>query len=259
MKKSVLTLLMATAATLAPLLFFSCSGLVSPSAPDSSSAEERYTLSGSFSMPSSDAAPSQLLTPSTNSRNAIPNLSGLIYTVEAVRDSDGQRATTISEDGKTYEFTDLAAGTWQITAYANTGDGTCVMQSETKPITLSKSNPQANTSLDMGIPNGTGSIAIPISWTSGSGIGYCTWEFSGGITDSGNNTNSSFSIAVPSVSTGTYALTLKFYTSAESFANGFTPIYSCTEYVTVYPGLTTNGWTSSTAPHIGTSFSVTNA
>ncbi len=260
MRKNVFTLIYvyATAATLA-LLLSSCSGLVSPSVPDSTSDAEnqRYTLSGSFSMPRSDAAPSQLLTPATNSRNAIPDTSSLTYTVEAKRTSDGHTETTTSTDGSTYAFTNLTAGTWQITAYATTTGGTRVMQSETKSVPLSNANPVANTSLNMTpVSGGTGSIAIPISWASDSKIGYCTWALND--TYSGQCATE-FIINIGTIPSGTYALTLDFYTSDTNANNGAKPIYSCTEYVSVYAGLTTNSWTASTAPHIGSdgSFSVT--
>jgi len=259
MKKNVLTFLLATAAPLLLLLTPSCSGLVSPSVPDSpaDSDSQKYTLSGSFSMPSTSAAPAELYTFNSNPRNAIPDIPDLIYTVKAVRTSDGYTKTT-SSDGSTYTFTDLTAGTWRITAYAKKSNGTLVMQSGTKPVTLSNATPAANESLAMGPASGTGGIDIAVSWAADSKIGYCTWAFSG-ITNSGNNTNSSFNITAESIPSGTYALTLDFYTSDTNATNGAKPIYSCTEYVSVYPGLTTDSWAASTAPHIDSdgNFSVT--
>ena len=262
MKKAFLTLLSLTAATLLLLLTPSCSGLVSPTVPDSDSEStpnaesQRYTLSGSFSMPSADAAPQEISALSSPQRNAIPDTSSLTYTVEAKR-SDGYTETTAS-DGSTYTFTNLTAGTWQITAYASTTGGTRVMQSETKSVTLSSTRPDANASLELTPSSGTGDIDIQVNWAPDSKIGYFSWAFSG-ITNSGNNTNSSFNITAESIPSGTYALTLDFYTSNTNATNGAKPIYSCTEYVSVYAGLTTNSWTASTAPHIGSdgSFSVT--
>ncbi|MBP5697205.1 MAG: hypothetical protein J6X11_11265 [Treponema sp.] len=262
MKKNVLKFISATAATLLLLLTPSCSGLVSPTVPDSDSEStpnaesQRYTLSGSFSMPNADAVPQEISALSSPQRNAIPDTSSLTYTVEAKR-SDGYTETTAS-DGSTYTFTNLTAGTWQITAYATTTGGTRVMQSETKSITLSSTRPDANASLELTPSSGTGDIDIQVNWAPDSKIGYFSWAFSG-ITNSGNNTNSSFNITAESIPSGTYALTLDFYTSATNANNGAKPIYSCTEYVSVYAGLTTNSWTASTAPHIGSdgSFSVT--
>ncbi|MBR4387142.1 MAG: right-handed parallel beta-helix repeat-containing protein [Treponema sp.] len=262
MKKVFLTFISLTAATLLLLLTPSCSGLVSPSVPDSDSEStpnaesQRYTLSGSFSMPSADAAPQEISALSSPQRNAIPDTSSLTYTVEAKR-SDGYTETTAS-DGSTYTFTNLTAGTWQITAYASTTGGTRVMQSETKSVTLSSTRPDANASLELTPSSGTGDIDIQVNWAADSKIGYCSWAFSG-ITNSGNNTNSPFNITTESIPSGTYALTLDFYTSATNATNGAKPIYSCTEYVSVYAGLTTNSWTASTAPHIGSdgSFNVT--
>lgn len=255
MKKNVLTFLLATAAALLLFLTPSCSGLATPSAPDAPEAQ-RYTLSGRFTMPYADAAPAEVTNANPSARNAVPDMSSLIYTVEAVR-SDGRTETTTSEDGSTYTFTNLTAGTWQITAYATTSSGTCVMQSQTKSVTLSKSKPDANTSLAMGPASGQGDINLTISWTSDSKIDYCTWAFSGGLIPSGNSTSSPITISADNVTTGTYPLTLNFYTSSTNESNGAKPIYSCTEYVSVYPELTTRSWTSETAPHLGAGFRVT--
>ena len=255
MKKNVLTFLLATAAALLLFLTPSCSGLATPSAPDAPEAQ-RYTLSGRFTMPYADAAPAEVTNANPSARNAVPDMSSLIYTVEAVR-SDGRTETTTSEDGSTYTFTNLTAGSWQITAYAKTSGGTCVMQSETKSVTLSKSKPDANTSLAMGPASGQGDINLTISWTDDSKIDYCTWAFSGGLIPSGNSTSSPITISADNVTTGTYPLTLNFYTSSTNESNGAKPIYSCTEYVSVYPELTTSNWTSETAPHLGAGFRVT--
>ncbi|MBQ2571854.1 MAG: hypothetical protein II579_05250, partial [Treponema sp.] len=178
MKRRFLTFISLTVATLLLLLTPSCSGLATPSAPDApeSSDSQRYTLSGRFSMPNSDAAPAELSQQNSNQRNAIPDISGLTYTVEAVR-SDGHRETTTAVNF-TYAFTNLTAGTWQITAYAKL-DETCVMQSETETVTLSKSKPDASTSLAMEPASGRGEIDLTVSWTNDSGIGYCEWAFSG--------------------------------------------------------------------------------
>lgn len=255
MKKNVLTFLLATAAALLLFLTPSCSGLATPSAPDAPEAQ-RYTLSGSFSMPYADATPAEVTNATPSARNAVPDMSGLTYTVEAVR-SDGHKEITTSDDHSTYAFTNLTAGSWQITAYAKTSDGILVMQSQTKSVTLSKSKPDANTSLAMGPASGQGNIDLTISWTDDSKIGYCTWAFSGGLTPSGNSTSSPIPIRANNVTTGTYPLTLNFYTSGTNESNGAKPIYSCTEYVSVYPELTTSSWTSETAPHLEAGFRVT--
>ena len=255
MKKRFLTFISLTATTLLLFLTPSCSGLATPSAPDAPEAQ-RYTLSGSFSMPYADAAPAEVTNATPSARNAVPDMSGLTYTVKAVR-SDGHTKTTTSEDDSTYTFTDLTAGTWQITAYAKKSNGTLVMQSQTKSVTLSKSKPDANTSLAMGPASGQGDIDLTISWTDDSKIDYCTWAFSGGLIPSGNSTSSPITISADNVTTGTYPLTLNFYTSSTNESNGAKPIYSCTEYVSVYPELTTRSWTSETAPHLGVGFRVT--
>lgn len=255
MKKRFLTFISLTATTLLLLLAPSCSGLATPSAPDAPEAQ-RYTLSGRFTMPYADAAPAELSQPNSNPRNAIPDIPDLTYTVKAVR-SDGHTESTTSGDGSTYTFTNLTAGTWQITAYAKTSSETCVMQSETETVTLSKSKPDANTSLAMGPASGQGDINLTISWTDDSKIDYCTRAFSGGLIPSGNSTSSPITISADNVTTGTYPLTLNFYTSSTNESNGAKPIYSCTEYVSVYPELTTSNWTSETAPHLGAGFRVT--
>ena len=161
MKKNVLTFLLATAAALLLFLTPSCSGLATPSAPDAPEAQ-RYTLSGRFTMSDADAIPAEVTNATPSARNAVPDMSGLTYTVEAER-SDGHKEITTSEDHSTYTFTNLTAGTWQITAYAKTIDETCVMQSQTKSVTLSKSKPDANTSLSLEPASGSGDINLTIS------------------------------------------------------------------------------------------------
>lgn len=255
MKKVFRTFLSVTVANLLLFLTPSCSGLATPSAPDAPEAQ-RYTLSGRFTMPYADAAPAEVTNATPSARNAVPDMSGLTYTVEAER-SDGHTEITTSEDHSTYTFTNLTAGSWQITAYAKTSDGILVMQSQTKSVTLSKSKPDANTSLAMGPASGQGNIDLTISWTDDSKIGYCTWAFSGGLSPSGNSTSSPIPIRANNVTTGTYPLTLNFYTSSINENNGAKPIYSCTEYVSVYPELTTSSWTSETALHLGAGFRVT--
>lgn len=257
MKKVFRTFLSVTVANLLLFLTPSCSGLATPSAPDAPEAQ-RYTLSGSFSMPYADAAPAEVTNATPSARNAVPDMSDLTYTVEAVR-SDGHKEITTSEDHSTYTFTNLTAGSWQITAYAKTSSGTCVMQSETKSVTLSKSKPDASTSLVMEPASGRGEIDLTVSWTNDSGIGYCEWAFSGSgsLSPSGTSTTSPITIRSSSVASGTHPLTLKFFTSQTNVNNGSKPLYSCTEYVSVYAGLETNRWTSDTAQHLGAGFSVT--
>ncbi len=135
------------------------------------------------------------------------------------------------------------------------------MQSETKSVTLSNANPVANTSLTMAPASGSGNIHLTINWATGSGIGYCKWNSSdySALAGSPANPGSSVTINLNGLSSGTYSLTLSFYTSQASANAGLPPVYECTEYISVYPGLMTNKWTAGTAPHIGEdgNFSVT--
>ena len=61
------------------------------------------------------------------------------------------------------------------------------------------------------------------------------------------------------VSTGTHELKLSFYSTQDNANAGLPPLYECTEYIVVYPGLTTNSWTAGSGPHLigGGVFSVT--
>ena len=260
MKKRFLTFISLTATTLLLLLTPSCSGLATPSAPDAPEAQ-RYTLSGSFSMPYADAAPAEVTNATPSARNAVPDMSGLTYTVEAVR-SDGHTESTTSENDSTYTFTNLTAGTWQITAYATTSNGTCVMQSETKSVTLSKSKPDANTSLSLEPASGSGDINLTISWDSNSGIGYCKWSSSDYSALEGSTENSSAVIInLHGLSARTYSIKLSFYSSKANEEAGLPPVYECMEYIAVYSGLTTTKWTAETASHIDSSgiFKVTSS
>ncbi|MBR4245619.1 MAG: hypothetical protein IKQ13_01330 [Treponema sp.] len=261
MKRRFLTFISLTVATLLPLLAPSCSGLATPSAPDAPEAQ-RYTLSGSFSMPYADAAPAEVTNATPSARNAVPDMSDLTYTVEAVR-SDGHIERTTSEDHSTYTFTNLTAGSWQITAYAKTSSGTCVMQSETKSVTLSKSKPDANTSLSLEPASGSGDINLTISWDTNSGIGYCKWSSSdySALEGSTENPSGSVTIDLRGLSARTYSIKLSFYSSKANEEAGLPPVYECMEYIAVYPGLTTTKWTAETASHIDSSgiFKVTSS
>lgn len=261
MKKNVLTFLLATAAALLLFLTPSCSGLATPSAPDAPEVQ-RYTLSGRFTMPYADAAPAEVTNATPSARNAVPDMSGLTYTVEAER-SDGHIEITTSEDHSTYTFTNLTAGSWQITAYAKTSSGTCVMQSETETVTLSKSKPDANTSLSLEPASGSGDINLTISWDTNSGIGYCKWSSSDYSALEGSTENSSGSVTIDlrGLSARTYSIKLSFYSSKANEEAGLPPVYECMEYIAVYPGLTTTKWTAETASHIDSSgiFKVTSS
>ncbi len=272
MKNKFLAFLYLAATTLFLTSIYSCSVLAAPSVPDSvpDSAPESsqahnpqgYTISGTFCFANATAVPSQSCESSeTASRNAIPTTSSLTYSVTATRTSDNFLVNaTLTPENKAYTFSNtLSAGTWLITAYGKQGDS-IILQSPSKSITLSPSSPYASEDLFMTPAAGNGTVNLTISWETGSGIGYCAYESSIPSLSSGNSgttAETSLNIHAATVATGTYELTLKFYKDASSAANSI-PLYSCTEYVAVYSELTTDSWTSGTAPHIsGTNFSVT--
>ncbi|MBR4385444.1 MAG: hypothetical protein IKP51_02870 [Treponema sp.] len=272
MKNKFLAFLYLAATTLFLTSIYSCSVLAAPSVPDSvpDSAPESsqahnpqgYTISGTFCFANATAVPSQSYESSeTASRNAIPTTSSLTYSVTATRTSDNFLVNaTLTPENKAYTFSNtLSAGTWLITAYGKRGDS-IILQSPSKSITLSPSSPYASEDLFMTPAAGNGTVDLTISWETESGIGYCAYESSIPSLSSGNSGPSavtSLNIQAATVATGTYELTLKFYKDASSAANSI-PLYSCTEYVAVYSELTTDSWTSGTAPHIsGTNFSVT--
>ncbi|MBR4387099.1 MAG: hypothetical protein IKP51_11320, partial [Treponema sp.] len=148
MKNKILSLLYTTAATLVLLTISSCSGIFSvPDTPDEqgtkAAQEQRYTISGSFSMPNASAAPAEVnsFQNQANPRNAMPETSGLTYIVKAVNPG-GHEESTISTDHKTYYLDNLTAGNWQITAYAtNQSTGVTVMRSETESVSISAESP----------------------------------------------------------------------------------------------------------------------
>lgn len=269
MKHKFLSIVYATSAALALLTTSSCSGIFSlPDAPDKESSEvayqaannQRYTLSGSFCMPNASAAPAEVNAAQTQAnpeRNAMPETSGLTYIVKAVN-PDGHEESTISTDHKTYLLDNLTAGNWQITAYAtNPSTGVTVMRSETESVSISAESPYASANLTMAPESGNGIIDLSVNWDSDSGIGYCKWEFAGDLTNHGASDTPSTQITVTDISSGSYQLELNFYTSAENFDTGAKPLYSCTEYVVVYPSLTTSQWTNGSAPHLTSGFNVT--
>ena len=266
MKRKFLSLLCIAATTLLLHAISSCSGIASvPDVPSESEIPQQrqtYCITGTFSMPSAGAVPVEFASAQANpdSRNAVPDTRVLTYTVKAVNLSNGHEESTESTDGRTYAFGNLTAGTWQITAYA-TKDGTRVMQSESKSVTISASAPYASASLTMApAAGGSGDIDITISWEEGSGIGYCkmTCETEPRLNHevtSGNSDRRDLN----GVSTGTHELKLSFYSTQDNANAGLPPLYECTEYIVVYPGLTTNSWTAGSGPHLigGGVFSVT--
>ncbi|MBQ2481295.1 MAG: hypothetical protein II516_08620, partial [Treponema sp.] len=263
MKNKFHAFLYFTATVLLLLNISSCSGIASPSEQESPSASRGLSLRGRFSLAEASAVPSEYQT-ATNasqqaSRNAIPDTSTLTYSVSATNASSGNIVWATSANSTSYEFNgNLTAGTWEITAYAKQ-DTTVVLQSEPKTVTLSKLAMDASESLTMApSTSGSGSIDLSINWASDSGIGYCNYSTPAGITitTTGGQPDR---ITADTIDSGIYTVTLSFYTSQANFNAGAAPLYKCTEYIAVYPGLETNTWTKETAPHITSSgsFNVT--
>lgn len=257
MKKSFFTLFSATLATLALALLSSCSGITSPSEPEAATAHqaEGLSLRGTFSMAEATAEPSlKTSTPSSSQRNAIPDIGDLAYSVKAYRPSDGAtKWADVNQAQKSYVFNNtLSAGTWQITAYAKQErNDTPIMQSQTVTATLSKSRPDTSANLALApSTEGSGDIDLTVSWANGTGIGWYKYSCPAFLGENrGSGEANSFDLSDSNVAAGIYPITISFYKSMESTI----PLYSCTEYIAVYPGLTTDKWTKSTAPHISSS------
>lgn len=257
MKKSFFTLFSATLVILALALLSSCSGITSPSEPEAATVHqaEGLSLRGTFSMAEATAEPSlKTSTPSSSQRNAIPDIGDLTYSVKAYRPSDGAtKWADVDPSQKSYVFNNtLSAGTWQITAYANQeGNGTPIMQSQTVTATLSKSRPDTSANLALApSTEGSGTIALTVKWENTTGIAWVKYScpaFSTGENQGSGATNEY--VLNGSADAGIYPLTISFYKNNSSTI----PLYSCTEYIAVYPELTTNQWTKSTAPHISSS------
>ncbi|MBR4248366.1 MAG: leucine-rich repeat protein [Treponema sp.] len=263
MKNKFHAFLYFTATVLLLLNIASCSGIASPSEQESPSASRGLSLRGRFSLAEASAVPSEYQT-ATNaaqrgSRNAIPDTSSLTYSVSATNASSGNIVWATSANSTSYEFNgNLTAGTWEITAYAKQ-DTAVVLQSEPKTVTLSKLAMDASESLTMApSTSGSGSIDLAINWASDSGIGYCNYSTPAGITIT-TTSGQPDRITANTIDSGIYTVTLSFYTSQANFNAGAAPLYKCTEYIAVYPDLTTNKWTTSTASHITSSgsFNVT--
>lgn len=263
MKNKFHAFLYFTATVLLLLNIASCSGIASPSEQESPSASRGLSLRGRFSLAEASAVPSEYQT-ATNasqqaSRNAIPDTSTLTYSVSATNASNGNIVWATNANSTSYEFNgNLTAGTWEITAYAKQ-DTALVLQSEPKTVTLSKLAMDASESLTMApSTSGSGSIDLAINWASGSGIGYCHYSKPDGITIT-TTSGQPDRITASNIASGIYTVTLSFYTSQANYNSGAAPLYKCTEYLAVYPGLETNTWTKETAPHITSSgsFNVT--
>lgn len=257
MKKKFFTLFSATLATLALALLSSCSGITSPSEPEAATVHqaEGLSLRGTFSLANATAEPSlNSSSQGQSQRNAIPDIGDLIYSVKAYRPSDGAtKWADVNQSQKSYVFNNtLSAGTWQITAYANQeGNGTPIMQSQTVTATLSKSRPDTSANLALApSTEGSGTIALTVKWENTTGIAWVKYScpaFSTGENQGSGATNEY--VLKGSADAGIYPLTISFYKNNSSTI----PLYSCTEYIAVYPELTTDKWTKSTAPHISSS------
>lgn len=261
MKNKFHAFLYITATVLLLLNIASCSGIASPSEQESPSASRGLSLRGRFSLAEASAVPSEYQT-ATNasqqaSRNAIPDTSTLTYSVSATNASNGNIVWATNANSTSYEFNgNLTAGTWEITAYAKQVTAV-VLQSEPKTVTLSKLAMDASESLTMApSTSGSGSINLPVSWSTDSGIGYCNYSKPDGITIT-TTSGQPDRITAESIAPGIYTVTLSFYTSQANYTSGAAPLYKCTEYLAVYPGLETNTWTKETAPHIDASGSFT--
>ncbi len=257
MKNKFHAFLYITATLLLLLNIASCSGIASPSEQESPSASRGLSLRGRFSMAEASAVPIEYQT-ATNaalqaSRNAIPDTSTLTYSVSATNASNGNIVWATNANSTSYEFNgNLTAGTWEITAYAKQ-DTAIVLQSEPKTVTLSKLAMDASESLTMApSTSGSGSIDLTVNWASDSGIGYCHYSKPDGITIT-TTSGQPDRITAESIEAGIYTVTLSFYTSQANYNSGAAPLYKCTEYLAVYPGLETNTWTKETAPHIDAS------
>ncbi|HBB14386.1 MAG TPA: hypothetical protein DCZ76_08935 [Treponema sp.] len=257
MKNKFHAFLYFTATVLLLLNISSCSGIASPSEQESPSASRGLSLRGRFSLAEASAVPSEYQT-ATNaalqaSRNAIPDTSTLTYSVSATNASNGNIVWATNANSTSYEFNgNLTAGTWEITAYAKQGTA-LVLQSEPKTVTLSKLAMDASASLTMApSTSGSGSIDLAINWASDSGIGYCNYSKPDGITIT-TTSGQPDKITASNIASGIYTVTLSFYTSQAYYNSGAAPLYKCTEYIAVYPGLETNTWTKETAPHIDAS------
>lgn len=257
MKKKFFTLFSATLVILALALLSSCSGITSPSEPEAATAHqaEGLSLRGTFSMAEATAEPSlNSSSQGQSQRNAIPDIGSLTYSVKAYRPSDGAtKWADVNQSEKSYVFNNsLSAGTWQITAYANQeGNATPIMQSQTVTATLSKSRPDTSANLALEpSTEGSGTIALTVSWASGTGIGWVKYSCPAFSTGENQGSGEANEYALNgSADAGIYPLTISFYKNNSSTI----PLYSCTEYIAVYPELTTNKWTKSTAPHISSS------
>lgn len=255
MKKKFFTLFSATLVILALALLSSCSGITSPSEPEAATVHqaEGLSLRGTFSMAEATAEPSlNSSSQGQSQRNAIPTIGTLTYSVQAFRQSDGAtKWADVDQDTKSYEFRNtLSSGTWQITAYAKQGDIT-ILQSETTTITLSKDRPDASANLALApSTEGSGNIDLTVSWANGTGIGWYKYSCPAFLGENrGSGEANSFTLSDSNVAAGIYPITISFYKDMGSTI----PLYSCTEYIAVYPELTTNKWTKSTAPHISSS------
>lgn len=257
MKKSFFTLFSSSLVILALVFLSSCSGIMSPSEPEAATARqtEGLSLRGTFSLANATAEPSlNSSSQGQSQRNAMPTIGTLTYSVKAYRPSDGAtKWADVNPSQKSYVFNNtLSAGTWQITAYAKQeGNDTPIMQSQTVTATLSKSRPDTSANLALApSTEGIGEIALTVSWANGTGIGWYKYSCPAFSTDNqGSGAANSFDLSADSVAAGIYPITISFYKSMESTI----PLYSCTEYIAVYPELTTNQWTKSTAPHISSS------
>ncbi len=257
MKNKFHAFLYITATLLLLLNISSCSGIASPSEQESPSASRGLSLRGRFSLAEASAVPSEYQT-ATNasqqaSRNAIPDTSTLTYSVSATNASNGNIVWATNANSTSYEFNgNLTAGTWEITAYAKQGTA-LVLQSEPKTVTLSKLAMDASASLTMApSTSGSGSIDLTVNWAADSGIGYCNYSKPDGITIT-TTSGQPDRITANTIDSGIYTVTLSFYTSEDNYNSGAAPLYKCTEYLAVYPGLETNTWTKETAPHIDAS------
>ena len=180
----------------------------------------------------------------SSARTILPDFASLIESISVSVIATGQSQRTLTASAsESVTFTGLAATTWTISVAAikggsviGTGSGSVVLFSGSTasviiPITF------------LGFDSGTGTLALPLTWPSSTGVDYLDWSVDGGAasaasvsTDLGTGVSSTNLSASLGAGTHTLALNFKAGGSRGTSAGCFV------ESVDIWAGLESGSW-----------------
>ena len=218
-----------------------------------------YRISGSIEQKGAVPAAFNSTAEGQNARTAMPNMSGIEYSIKATNGtttySSEDGSGNIGIDGTSFTLA-LPQGTWTITVEGKlpgSTDAACVTGNAN--VTLSAENPVAQVNIAVKPSmNGTGDVALTVGVEDDSGINGVKWTLPDPVRSSGFidlSTEKTGNITIDQIQSGSYTLVMEFY-SGSSEDNQGQLLYMVRESVNVFDGATTDTW-SGNSPYLNLS------